>query len=151
GGGHSNNTSKGWRRGRTLPRGLTKEQSAQFFAQVPHARDRALFLLMLRGGWRVSEVAPLKRRDLDWSPHALIIAQGKGRKARRVELSADAWACWREGLKQRPSSGPGEQVFWNQKQPYRPLSINAIQKKMERYAKAAGVAASCQFLAQRRG
>ena len=136
------------RRGSTLPRRWTKEQIEQFFAQVQHAMDRALFLLMLRCGWRVSEVAQLKRRDIDWSQQALIIEQGKGRKDRRVSLSADAVTCLREGLKQRPSCMPSEQVCWNQKQPYRPLSITAIQKKMERYAKAAGIAASCQRVRQ---
>jgi site-specific recombinase XerD len=53
------------RRGRPLPRALAKEQLEQLFAQIRHPMDRALFLLMLRGGLRVSEVAQLKVRDLD--------------------------------------------------------------------------------------
>ena len=41
---------------------------------------------------------------------------------------------------------PGDYVFWNQKRKNQPLSVKAIQKKMERYAKAAGDAASCHSL-----
>ena len=133
-------------RGRTLPRALAKEPLEQLFAQIQHPMDRALFLLMLRGGLRVSEVAQLKVRDLDWSQQALLIAQGKGRKDRRVYLSADAVASLHACLQQRPRHVPGELVFWNQKRPSRPLSVKAIQKKIQRYAKAAGITASCHSL-----
>ena len=37
-------------------------------------------------------------------------------------------------------------MFWNQKRPHRPLLITAVQKKMERYAQAAGITASCHSL-----
>jgi site-specific recombinase XerD len=108
--------------------------------------DRALFLLMLRGGLRVSEVAQLKMRDLDWSQPALLVEQGKGRKDRRVYLSADAVASVHACLQQRPSDVPGDMVFWNQKRPSHPLSVTAIQKKIQRYANAAGITASCHSL-----
>jgi site-specific recombinase XerD len=41
---------------------------------------------------------------------------------------------------------PGDLVFWNQKRTHRALSSKGIQKKMERYAKAAGIKASCHSL-----
>jgi site-specific recombinase XerD len=134
------------RRARTLPRALAQEQVDQLFAQMPHPLDRALFLLMLRGGLRGSEVARLKLRDIDWAQQAVLVEQGKGRKDRRVYLSADAIASLRKCLKQRPPGVPGEAVFWNQKRPHHPLSVKAIQKKMERSAKAAGIVASCHRL-----
>jgi integrase/recombinase XerD len=136
----------GLKRASTLPRALAKEQWAQVCAQIHHPMDRALFLLMLRSGWRVSEVAQLKGRDLDWPQHALLIEQGKGRKDRRVYLSADAVASLHMCLQQRPSDVPGEVVFWNQKRPSRPLAVKAIQKKIQRYAQAAGITASCHSL-----
>src|SRR5213593_2014729 len=37
-------------------------------------------------------------------------------------------------------------IFWNRKRAQQPLSVKAIQKKMERYAKAAGITASCHSL-----
>jgi integrase/recombinase XerC len=118
----------------------------QLFTQIQHPMDHALFLLMLRGGLRVSEVARLKLGDIDWPKQALLMAQGKGRKDRRVYLSADAIASLRECLKRRPTMVPGDYVFGNQKRPTRGLSIKAIQKKMARYVKAAGIAASCHHL-----
>ena len=36
--------------------------------------------------------------------------------------------------------------MWNRKRAARPLSVQALQKKMERYAKAAGIIASCHSL-----
>jgi site-specific recombinase XerD len=101
---------------------------------------------MLRSGLRVSEVAQLKVRDLDWSQQALLIEQGKGRKDRRVYLSADAAASMHVCLQHRPGDVPGDLVFWNQKRPNRPLSVKAIQKKIQRYANAAGITASCHSL-----
>jgi site-specific recombinase XerD len=134
------------RRSRALPRTLSTEQLESLFAQIQHPMDKALFLLMLRGGLRVSEVAQLTLQDIDWSQQAVLVEQGKGRKDRRVYLSADAVASLRECLQQRPSGVPGDAAFWNQKRPSRTLSVKAIQKKMARYAKAAGVVASCHSL-----
>jgi integrase/recombinase XerD len=46
----------------------------------------------------------------------------------------------------RPAVVPDEVLFWNQKRPQRPLSSKGIQKKLERYAKAAAIKASCHSL-----
>jgi integrase/recombinase XerD len=115
-------------------------------AQIHPPMDRALLLLMLRGGLRVSEVAPLKVRDLDWSQQALLVEPGKGRKDRWVYLSADAVASLHACLQQRPREVSGDMVVWNQKRPSHPLSVKAIQQKIPRYANAAGITASCHSL-----
>ncbi len=134
------------RRGRPLPKGLSQDEVHALFAQIQHPMDQALFLLMLRGGLRVSEVVQVQRRQIDWEEQALWIEQGKGRKDRRVYLSADALASVQACLALRPPGVLGEWVFWNQKRPQARLSIEAVQKKMERYATAAGIQASCQSL-----
>jgi site-specific recombinase XerD len=134
------------RRGRPLPKALSREQVQRLFAQIDHPMDRALFLVMLRCGLRVSEAAQLKLAHIDWEQQALQIAQGKGRKDRRVYLSPDAIASVRRCLEQHPGERAHGYVFWNRKRPARPLSVKAIQKKMERYAKAAGITASCHSL-----
>jgi integrase/recombinase XerC len=41
---------------------------------------------------------------------------------------------------------PGDDFFWNQKRKHNRLSVKAIQKKMERYARTAKVEASCHCL-----
>ena len=134
------------RLGRPLPKALSHAHLQALFAQMQHPMDKALFLLMLRGGLRVSEVVQLKLSQVEWDEQALWIEQGKGRKDRRVYLSADAMATLKTCVAIRPPGVAGEWVFWNQKRPLSQLSIKAIQKKIERYAKAAGIKASCHSL-----
>ncbi len=132
--------------GRPLPRALSHAQVAALFAQLTHPMDMALFLMMLRCGLRVSEVVNLKRPHLDWQQSSLRVEQGKGRKDRHVFFSADAADSLKAALALRPGGVPQDAVFWNRKRPQVPLTIKAIQKKMERCAKAAGVEATCQQL-----
>ena len=132
--------------GRPLPKKLSQEQVKQLFTQIENPMDHALCLLMLRCGLRVSEVAKLKLSDFDWEQKSLMIEQGKGRKDRVVYLSADAIAALKACLELRPASVPGDLLFWNQKRSGRALSAKGIQKKVERYAKAASVKASCHSL-----
>jgi site-specific recombinase XerD len=134
------------RQGRPLPKKLSQDQVRTLFAQITNPMDHTLCLLMLRCGLRVSEVARLRRSDLDWEQHSLRIDQGKGRKDRVVYVSSDALAALRTCLALRPAAVPGDLLFWNQKRTHRALSAKAIQKKMERYAKAAGMKASCHSL-----
>ena len=134
------------RQGRPLPKKLSPDQVRLLFTQSTNPLDHALYLLILRCGLRVSEVARLRHSDLDWEQQSLRIDQGKGRKDRVVYVSADALAALRTCLAVRPAAVPGEVVFWNQKRPHRALSSKGMQKKMERYAKAAGIKASCHSL-----
>lgn len=134
------------RRGRPLPKALSREQVQRLFAQIDHPMDRALFLVMLRCGLRVSEVAQLKLEHIDWEQSALTIVQGKGRKDRRVYMSPDAVASVQQCVAQHPGARAQGYVFWNRKRHTHPLSVTALQKKMERYAQAAGITASCHSL-----
>jgi site-specific recombinase XerD len=134
------------RRGRPLPKPLVQDHVRSLFAHITHPMDHALALLMLRCGLRVSEVARLRLGDIDWTQQSIRIEQGKGRKDRIVYLSADALAALRTCLAARPTETPDGFVFWNQKRTHRALSTKGIQKKIERYAKAAGIKASCHSL-----
>ena len=134
------------RQGRPLPKKLTTAEVKRLFAAITNEVDKTLFLLMLRCGLRVAEVAALKLSDIDWTERALIIRQGKGRKDRRVYLSNDILLSLEQLLSLRPRTIPEHVVFWNQKRLSQPLSIKAIQKKMERYAKSADIKASCHSL-----
>lgn len=132
--------------GRPLPKKLSQEQVKVLFQQINNTLDHALCLLMLRCGLRVSEVAKLKLGDIDWEQKSALIEQGKGRKDRVVYLSSDVIASLKTCLKHRPSTVPGDLLFWNQKRKNQALSAKGIQKKVERYAKAAGINASCHSL-----
>ena len=134
------------RRGRPLPTALSREQVQRLFAQIAHPMDRALFLVMLRCGLRVSEVADRKLEQIDWEQQAVHIVQGKGRKDRRVYMAPEAVTSVQQCLEQHPGARAQGSVLWNRKRLQQPLSVQAIQKKRERYAKAAGITASCQSL-----
>ncbi len=134
------------RRGRPLPKKLSQAQVKALFNQIDNPLDHALCLLMLRCGLRVSEVAKLKLGDIDWEQKSALIEQGKGRKDRVVYLSPDVIASLKTCLEQRPATVPGDLLFWNQKRKHCALSAKGIQKKVERYAKAAGIKASCHSL-----
>ncbi len=134
------------RRGRPLPKALSRQQVQRLVAQIDHPMDRALVLVMLRCGLRVSEGAQLKLEQIDWEQQALRILQGKGRKDRCVYMSPDMVASLHQCLEQHPGDRAQGSVFWNRKRAQQPLSVKAIQKKMERYAKAAGITASCHSL-----
>ena len=134
------------RRGRPLPKALSRQQVQRLVAQIDHPMDRALVLVMLRCGLRVSEGAQLKLEQIDWEQQALRILQGKGRKDRCVYMSPDMVASLHQCLEQHPGDRAQGSVFWNRKRAQHPLSVKAIQKKMERYAKAAGITASCHSL-----
>ena len=59
------------RQGRALPKNLSAEHITQLFATIEHPMDRALFLLMLRCGLRVSEAASFKVTSIDWAQQEL--------------------------------------------------------------------------------
>src|SRR5436853_7478271 len=65
------------RRGRPLPKALAGAQVQRLFAQITHPMDRALSLVMLRSGLRVSEVAQLTLEQIGCAQEALHILQGK--------------------------------------------------------------------------
>jgi integrase len=71
------------RQGHPLPKQLSQDQVRLLFTQITNPLDHALYLLMLRCGLRVSEVARLRPSDLDWEQQSLRIDQGKGRQRSR--------------------------------------------------------------------
>ena len=129
-----------------LPRHLKDDQVGKFLAAITDARDRALFMLMLRCGLRVEEVAHLTVDAVELAKSRLFIASGKGRKDRVVYLSEDARCALDAYLKKRSSKVRG--VFLVQKGPMtgKPLSVRGIQKRIEYYAQQSGVAVSCHAL-----
>jgi len=130
-----------------LPRYLRDEEIVQLFNQIKSCRDRTIFTLMLRCGLRVEEVAKLTLRAVDLPRSQLIIYEGKGGRDRIVYLSRDAFDLLSTYLKKRPSLRT-QRVFLVEKGRYKdkPLSVRGIQKRMEYYARKAGLRISCHQL-----
>jgi site-specific recombinase XerD len=120
-----------------LPRPVPEEHIRRFFAIIDNTRDRAMFLLMLRCGMRLSEVALLRLADLYLDePHPRLVAYGKGGKERSVYLSAQADRALRAYLASRPLVAT-DFVFLSYQG--RGLSTTAIHKRLMRYRAQAGV------------
>ena len=132
---------------RPLPRYLRDEEVSRLFTHIKNNRDRAIFMLMLRCGLRLEEVANLTLRAINLRRSQLFIYDGKGGKDRVVYLSSDAFEALSRYLKKRPSSRV-RKVFLVEKGAYKgkPLSMRGIQKRMEHYARKAGLKVSCHQL-----
>jgi site-specific recombinase XerD len=145
----SNPVKKGsaLRLARPLPRYLKDEEVTQLFSLIQKGRDRAIFMLMLRCGLRVEEVAHLRLQDLDLSQRRILVCRGKGNKDRVVYISPDAERALRDYLKSR-SSSKVQEIFLVNKGTCRgmPISVRGIQKRMEYYARKAGLEISCHHL-----
>jgi len=132
---------------RPLPKHLRDEQVAVLFNDISDARDRAMFMLMLRCGMRVEEVARLTADAIENRRRQLYVFNGKGSKDRVVYLSEDALSAL-EAYMQKRKWSKEKRVFLVQKGPMRgkPISVRGIQKRMEYYAQKTGIQVSCHHL-----
>ena len=132
---------------RGLPRHLNDELIEVLFQNLKGHRDGAMFMLMLRCGLRVEEVANLSLGSIDIKRRTLYIQDGKGAKDRIVYISNDALGALLDYLRVRPAN-KAKKVFLVEKGPLigQPLSIRAIQKRMEYYAHKSNLRISCHHL-----
>ena len=129
-----------------LPRHLTDEQVANLLSVITKPRDRAMFMLMLRSGLRVEEVAHLTVDAVEYRMRELFVRSGKGAKDRVVYVSDDALAALSAYLQQRTS--PAKELFLVEKGPQKgkPIAVRSIQKRIEYYAQKSGLEVSCHCL-----
>jgi site-specific recombinase XerD len=132
---------------RPLPKHLRDEQVVALFKEINDPRDRAMFMLMLRCGLRVQEVARLTLDAIEYRSRQLCVFNGKGSKDRMVYLSEDAQTALAQYMKKRRAS-KDKRVFLVQKGPLRgkPISVRGIQKRIEYYAQKTGIEVSCHHL-----
>ena len=132
---------------RPLPRYLRDEEVPRLFNLISSKRDRAMFMLMLRCGLRVEEVAKLTMAALDLPRSQLFVYEGKGVKDRVVYLSNDAYKILVWYLKAR-SSSRAKRVFLIEKGRFKgkPIQVRGIQHRMQHYAQIAGLKVSCHQL-----
>jgi site-specific recombinase XerD len=129
-----------------LPRHLKDDQVTRLSAIIKDVRDRAMFMLMLRCGLRVQEVADLTVDAIDPQRKQIFVSRGKGGKDRVVYMSEDARSALFAYLSKR--SAKGKKLFLVQKGLLKgqPLSVRGIQKRMEYYARKSRLNVSCHRL-----
>jgi site-specific recombinase XerD len=130
-----------------LPKHLKDDQVDRFLGVVHKPRDKAIFMLMLRSGLRVAEVAGLTLDVIDFRRGKILVDAGKGNKGRVVYVSQDGMKALVAYLKVRRKS-KAKHIFLVEKGPCRgkPLSVRGIQKRMEYYARKAGLRTSSHHL-----
>ena len=127
-----------------LPRPVQEQDLKRFFAVIEdcaacrwYKRDRAMFLLMLRCGLRIGEVASLRLADLFLDEeYPRLVARGKGSRKRGVYLSRQAENALREHLAERPSV-KSEFVFLSYLE--EGLSTTSIHNRLLKYREMAGI------------
>ena len=130
-----------------LPRHLRDVDIPRFFEVVTRSRDQAIFMLMLRCGLRVEEVADLTLDAIDYQRNRILVKSGKGGKDRVVFISNDATDALAAYLRIRFHTNE-QKVFLVEKGPHKgkPISVRGIQKRIEYYSKKSGIAVSCHQL-----
>jgi site-specific recombinase XerD len=132
---------------RPLPRYLRDEEVGRLFEVIKKPRDRAIFMLMLRCGLRLEEVANLTIGALDLKQRKIIVAKGKGGKGRVVYISNDALDALVQYLRVRISMRT-KNLFLVEKGTYtgKSISVRGIRKRMEYYAGKARLKVCCHQL-----
>ena len=130
-----------------LPRHVQDTDVIRFLESVKKPRDKAIFMLMLRCGLRVNEVANLTLDSIDYSRSQIVVRGGKGNKDRVVYISNDAASALATYLRRRQITRE-QGVFLVEKGVHKgkPISVRGIQKRIEYYAKKSAVSISCHQL-----
>ncbi len=130
-----------------LPKHLRDSDVEIFLHSIKKNRDMAIFMLMLRCGMRVEEVAHLTLGAIDYQRNQIMVRSGKGAKDRVVYISNDAAEALAVYLQKRPVTKE-QKVFLVEKGCCRgqPISVRGIQKRIEYYSKKSGIAVSCHRL-----
>lgn len=120
----------------TLPKPMADADLVAFFKAIDAVRDRAIFLLMLRCGLRISEVCALTWQVMDFSQGTLLIVNGKGQVDRTAYLAPDveqALKLWQAQQSQSRFLFPGQDPQ------SAPLSCKTVSRLMAKYLREAGI------------
>lgn len=123
------------KKARRLPQVLAPEEVEALFAAATHPKYRTLFMTMYAAGLRPSEARHLKVEHIESWHMAIRVEQGKGRKDRYLMLSPRLLEALRDYWRHerpRPFLFPGQD-------PSMPISSSAVEKMLQRAARAAGI------------
>jgi integrase/recombinase XerC len=140
---------RGPRRSKKLPMVLSAQDVARFLEQpakdfadgilgeADFLRDKAVFESLYSTGCRISEIAALKWRDIDFARGSAIVT-GKGSKDRLVILGSHALEALKR-LRSHSAASEDDDVFANPRGGR--ISPRFIERRMKRYLAGAGLSA----------
>jgi site-specific recombinase XerD len=102
-------------------------------------RNRALLVVLYRGGLRISEALSVLPKDVNAEAGTVRVLRGKGQKARLVGLDPGAWAVLQVWLERRSQLGIGARapLFCTLKG--EPMKTAYVRAMLPRLAKRAGI------------
>jgi len=123
-----------------LPKGLSVKEIEMVREACITNRERALMEVMYSTACRLSEIASMKRSDVDQQNMSINVI-GKGNKERTVYLSDKAMYHLSKYLLSRkePKDGPSEYLFIGEKRPYRDLTGSAIERIVDKIEQRANI------------
>jgi len=125
-------------RGEPLPQAMTDEEVHRFLAVIQDTMDRAMFLLLLRSGLRVGEVAALNLADVDLEQQTVRIERGeKNGLGRIVYFSADTKSALEVWLAQRAPFPEVSRLFFTKKT--KRIQVCTINQRFKRYLAQASI------------
>ncbi len=126
------------RKGRFLPRVLSKEDVGRIIGSTINLKHRAMLAVIYACGLRRSELLNMKISDVDSKRNVIIIRHGKGDKDRLVPLSSKILTLLREYFKlYRPQTW----LFEGQ-EPNTPYSETSLHKVFTKAKERAGIKTS---------
>lgn len=125
---------------RKLPKVLDVDQVFGILETTPDSpleiRDLAMFELFYSSGLRLSELANLNSKDIDFTDHSLRVRYGKGGKQRELPIGSKAIAAIKKWLTYRPET-TDEALFTSTKG--QRLGQRSIQLRLDRWCKKIGL------------
>lgn len=115
-----------------LPQAMTDEEVRRFLAVIQDKMDRAMFLLLLRSGLRVGELASLNLADMDLEQQTVRVERGeKNGRGRIVYFSSDAKTALEAWLAQRAPFPEVSRLFFTKKT--KRIQVCTINERFKRY------------------
>jgi len=102
-------------------------------------RNRALLVVLYRGGLRISEALSVLPKDLDAEAGTIRVLRGKGKKARLVGLDAGAWAVLQVWLERRSQMRISARVPLFCTLQGEPMKTAYVRAMLPRLARKAGI------------
>jgi site-specific recombinase XerD len=131
------------RRRAMLPRGISRDDAAALLGSCDRStalgrRDYAIVITLLRLGLRAAEVAGLALDDIGWRAGQLAVA-GKGGRADRLPLPADAGEAIAAYLRDGRPASSCRAVFLTARAPFGPVMTRTVSSTVRRACRRAGI------------